>query len=112
MGRTTLAAITGAGAALASALCCAGPLIAVTIGVSGVGLAATFDPLRPYFLAATVAFLGYGFWSLHREEQAACEPGRPCAEPQVRRRMRVVLWVATGVAVLFATYPRWQSLFL
>ncbi len=112
MGRTLWAAVSGAGAALVSALCCAGPLIAVTLGVSGAGLASTFDPLRPYLLAATVVLLGYGFWTLHREEQAACEPGKPCAEPRVRRRMKLALWVATGFAVLFATYPRWQTLLL
>lgn len=110
--KTLLAAIGGVSAAFVSALCCAGPLIAVTMGVSSAGLSATFEPLRPYFLAGTALFLGLGFFWVHREEQKACEPDRPCAEPRVRRRMKMMLWVATGVAVLFATYPRWQTLFL
>ena len=97
-------------AAFASVLCCAGPLLAVTVGVSGAGLAATFTPLRPWFLGATAAFLLLGFWLLDREEKQACEPDRPCAGPEVRLIMRRVLWLATAVSVLFATYPRWQSL--
>ncbi len=110
--KTFLAAIGGVSAALVSALCCAGPLVAVTLGVSGAGLSATFEPFRPYFLAGTALFLGFGFFMVHREEQKACEPGKPCAEPNVRRRMKIMLWIATGVAILFATYPRWQTLIL
>lgn len=102
----------GVGAAFASALCCAGPLIAVVAGVSGAGLAATFDPLRPWFLGATAGFLLLGFWMLDREERKACEPGTPCADPRTRRRMRLVLWIATAVAVLLATFPSWQNLIL
>lgn len=56
-------------------------------------------------------FLLGGFWVVHREEKKACEPGKPCAEP-VRRRMKIILWVATLIAVVFATFPMWQVLVL
>lgn len=110
--RTLLFGVGGIGAAFVSALCCAGPVIAVTVGVSAAGLAATFDPLRPYFLAATAGFLLLGFRVVDREERKACEPGKPCADPQTRRRMKIVLWIATAIAVVFATFPGWQSLVL
>ncbi len=106
------AAVPGVGSVLAaagSALCCAGPVVAVSLGVSGAGLSA-FEPFRPYFLGATAVFLVAGFWMLDREEKAACVPGKPCADPAVRRRMKVVLWIATGVAVVVATFPSWQTL--
>jgi mercuric ion transport protein len=109
VGRTILAAIGGIGAAFASALCCAGPLIAVSLGLSGAGFATTFAPLRPYFLAGTALFLGLGFFLLYREGRKACEPGKPCAEPKTRRRMKFTLWIATGFAALFATYPTWSG---
>lgn len=112
LGKTTVTAAGGVAAAFASALCCAGPILAVTAGVSGAGLASTFEPLRPYFLAATAAMIGFGFFLLHREEKRACESGKVCADPGVRRRMKIMLWIATGVAVLFATFPRWQTLVL
>ncbi len=108
--KAVLPGVGGIAAAGASALCCAGPILAVTAGVSGAGLASTFEPLRPYFLGATAIFLVLGFWLLRREEKMACEPGKPCADPKVRRRMKVMLWVATVVSVVFATYPRWQTL--
>ena len=98
-------------AATGSALCCAGPVVAVSLGVSGAGLAA-FEPYRPYFLALTAGALLVGFWLLDREEKAACEPGKPCADPRTRRRMKSVLWIATVVAVVLATCPSWQGLVL
>jgi mercuric ion transport protein len=106
--KTYLAASGGIAAAFASALCCAGPLIAVALGVSGAGIAARFEPLRPYFLAATAVLLGSGFWLLRREEQRACEPGTLCASPIARRRIRLMLWVATVLAAVFATFPTWS----
>ena len=111
-GKGILAALGGVGAAFASALCCLGPLLAVTLGVSGAGMASTFEPLRPYFLGATAVLLSGGFYLLEREERAACEPGRSCASPEARRRYRVVLWVATILAAVFATYPTWSVWFL
>ncbi|MGH7500412.1 MAG: mercuric transporter MerT family protein [Longimicrobiales bacterium] len=109
MVRTVLAAIGGVSAAFASALCCAGPLIAVSLGVSGAGLASTFEPLRPYLLAGTGVFLGSGFFMLRREDRRACEPGQLCADPTTRRRMKITLWVATVAAIVFAAYPTWSA---
>ncbi len=105
----TVAAITGGVvAAAASALCCAGPLLAVTVGVSSAGLSTTFEPLRPYFLAATGIFLFTGFYLVDREDRMACEGDKPCADPVVQRRMKIMLWLAIITAVIFATFPRWQ----
>ncbi len=109
MWKTIIAAVGAVTAAAVSALCCAGPLLAVALGVSGAGLAGTFEPLRPFFLGATAASLGGGFWLLRREERRACEPGRLCASPRARRLMRVVLWSATTVAGVFATFPVWSG---
>src|SRR5256885_3618565 len=84
--KPALAATGGVVAAVVSTLCCAGPLVAVALGLSGAGLAATFEPLRPYFVAGTVLALGFGFVVVRGEEKRACEPGTLCASPIARRR--------------------------
>src|SRR5439155_231986 len=98
--------------AVVSTLCCAGPLVAVALGLSGAGLAATFEPLRPYFVAGTVLALGFGFVVLRGEEKRACEPGTLCASPIARRRMKWALWTATIVSIPLLTFPWWSKLVL
>src|SRR5439155_21063343 len=97
--KTALAATGGVVAAVVSTLCCGGPLVAVALGLSGAGLAATFEPLRPYFVAGTVLALGFGFVVARGEEKRACEPGTPCASAIARRRMKGAVWIATIVSV-------------
>jgi mercuric ion transport protein len=107
-----LAVTGGVVAAVGSALCCAGPLVAVALGLSGAGLAATFEPLRPYFVAGTVLSLGAGFAVLRREDQRACDPGTLCASPVARRRMKLALWIATAIAIPLLTFPWWSKFVL
>jgi mercuric ion transport protein len=107
--RVALPSAGGVLAALGSAVCCGGPTVAVAFGISSAGLS-SFEPFRPYLLGATAVFLVSGFVVLDREERASCVPGKPCADPQTRRRMKTILWVGTAIAVLFATFPRWQTL--
>lgn len=112
LGKALLAAGGGVAAAIGSALCCAGPLVAVFLGLSGAGLAATFEPLRPYLVAATTLFLGLGFVAVDREERKACQPGQACASPTLRRRMKRLLWIATAVAAPLLTFPWWSTFLL
>jgi mercuric ion transport protein len=108
MGKALWAALAGVVAAVGSALCCAGPLVAVALGVSGAALAATFEPLRPYFVVGTIVALGSGFAYVAREEKRACAPGSRGASPVVRRRMKRILWSATGIAAVAVSFPWWS----
>lgn len=110
--RTPLLSSLGAvGSAFAAALCCVGPLVYVTLGV-GAGLAGTFDPLRPWFLAGAALFLGLGFYGAYGRPAEACVEDGTCDTLEEarrrRRRERVVLWASTGLVVLFATFPTWS----
>ncbi|MGH7518252.1 MAG: mercuric transporter MerT family protein [Gemmatimonadales bacterium] len=110
--KAMLAAAGGVAAAVGSALCCAGPLVAVFLGLSGAGLAAIFEPLHPYLVGATTLFLLLGFLAVSREERQACQPGQLCASPTVRRRMKRLLWLATGIAISLVAFPWWAGVFL
>lgn len=110
--RSVAAATGGVLAAIGSALCCVGPLVAVVLGFSGAGLASTFEPLRPFFLVGAAASLTWGWVTVKREERLACEPGRPCASPIARRRMRRWLVLATIFVLVLATFPVWSRFVL
>lgn len=118
--RGLLAAAGAIGAALLASLCCVGPLLFVTLGV-GAGLASTFEPLRPAFTGLTLVLLAMGFYIVYgrrgaprptTETAADCAPNGTCTVPRNRRRDKARLWLATGVAVVFLTFPQWSILLL
>jgi len=75
------------GGILASA-CCIGPLVLALLGISGAAFARSFEPLRPWFLVATYALLGWAFYSTYGPARAECGPGEParCRGPTARAR--------------------------
>lgn len=95
-----LTSVGALAAAAAASACCVVPLVLATVGVSGAGAGAILAPYRPWFLAATVLALAWGFWSSYRRR-----PGCECGTGLTRRRGRVALWLTSAVAVALAAYP-------
>src|SRR5690606_10693779 len=102
-------------AALLGSLCCIGPLLFVTFGV-GAGLASTFEPLRPVFGVLMAGGLGDGFYTVYgREPKAteleACGASRgTCPFTRNGTRDKVLLWIATILALLLWRFPTWSKL--
>jgi len=96
-------------AAVAASLCCVLPIVFAVGGFAIVGASAFFESLRPYFLIATFALLGVGFYLAYRKSKRACEPGSTCARPQVSRLGRIGLWIATVVVIAFASFPYYSG---
>jgi len=96
-------------AAVAASLCCILPIVFALGGFAIVGASAFFESLRPYFLAATFALLGAGFYLAYRKPKQVCEPGSACARPQGNRFGRIGLWIATALAVAFAAFPYYSG---
>src|SRR5260370_1953435 len=86
----TVAAVTSA----AASICCIGPLAIALLGVNGAILAAAFKPYRVYLLSGSLVLLASALWSAYR--RPPMRDGATCPVP-VRRRTRMILWVAPGV---------------
>ena len=101
------------GAGFLASLCCVGPLLFVTLGV-GAGVASRFEPLRPAFTALTIGLIAVGFYVVYARPRvptgagAACAPDGSCVVPRRRVRDKVLLWVATLVALTLLTFPQWS----
>jgi len=108
-------------AVMASA-CCWLPLVLLTAGVSGAGIASTLEAYRPLFMLVTFGFLGSAFYFTYRPKKSAADGGRDCcaAEPStggdcctstVKGRFnmttlnKAMLWVVTVMAVAFLFFP-------
>jgi mercuric ion transport protein len=83
--------------ALAASSCCILPLVLFFLGVSGawIGNFTRLAPYQPYFIGATLLFLGYGYWLVYRSGTRACAEGETCARPLPNRIVKASLILAT-----------------
>jgi mercuric ion transport protein len=101
---SSLGAIASGLVATASAICCAGPAVIAVLGTSGVLAAARLAPYRPYFIVASVALLGIGFWLAYRPKGGCI--GKTCTTTSAKIT-RALLWIAaliTGAAILLPNF--------
>ncbi len=103
--------IGGIAAAIGAGLCCVGPFLLLTLGISGawIGNLTLLEPYRPLFIAAVLALFGWAGWKVYRPVEA-CEPGTACAIPQVRKRRQVIFWITAIVALVLVTSTYWIPL--
>src|SRR6516164_1014561 len=97
MTRGRIAAAVGSlFAALAASSCCLLPVVLFTLGVGGawIGTLVRLAPLQPYFIAATIACLGVGYWLVYRS-RLVCARGGTCRMPVADGLVKSVLALAT-----------------
>src|SRR5258708_25453478 len=94
--RQSLIAAGGLLGAFAASSCCILPLALFGLGVSGawIGNFTRLAPYQPWFIAATLAFLGYGYWLVYRSSRA-CADGEACARPLPNRIVKTNLILPT-----------------
>ncbi len=92
-----LSAIGGILGAIAASSCCIAPLALFSLGISGAWIAnlTALAPYQPYFIAATLACLGYGYWLVYRRKRAVCAEGAACARTLPNRAVITGLMLAT-----------------
>lgn len=101
------ATMGGVAGALAMISCCILPLVLVSFGVGGVWIVqlTALYAYKWYTFAFASAFIGYGFWKVHRAEQGACRDGATCTRPMNRRVMKASLWLASIVTAVAMIFP-------
>ncbi len=113
-----LSGLGGLTAAFGSAVCCSGPVVLASLGLSGAALSA-WRPYRPIFVIAAVGLLWLAFRLQADEAGTACEtdpdagsPDGVCgrADPVRRQRTRAVLIMLTALSFLLLISPRWVDL--
>jgi mercuric ion transport protein len=100
--------------ALAASSCCILPLVLFGLGVSGawIGNFTQLAPYQPYFIAATIACLGYGYWLIYRASKVVCADGEACARPMPNRLVRLGLILSTVLVVAAIGFDLLAPLFL
>ncbi|MBI5420555.1 MAG: cation transporter [Deltaproteobacteria bacterium] len=94
-------------AAVGASVCCLGPLLLLALGVSGawIGNLTAMERYRPYWMAATLVFLGLAFFRVYRKpNEVACTPGSACPSDGGRRN-KIILWIVTAFVLGLLALP-------
>lgn len=92
--------------AIAASSCCVLPLVLFALGATGpwIGQLTALSPYQPVFIAATLGFLGYGYWLVYRKPKAACADGAACEKPLAAWITKSGLWVSTALVLIAITF--------
>ena len=100
------ALFAGGVAAILASTCCLGPLILVSLGISGawIGNLTVLEPYRPVFIGVALIALFFAARSIFRPAQA-CQPGEVCAMPRTRGVYKFMFWICAALVVVALAYP-------
>jgi mercuric ion transport protein len=100
--------------ALAASSCCILPLVLFSLGVSGawIGNLTQLAPYQPYFIVATLGFLGFGYWLVYRSSKVVCADDEACGRPLPNRFVGVGLIAATLLVIAALGFDIFAPLFL
>jgi mercuric ion transport protein len=106
------ALFTGGLSAILASTCCLGPLVLVTLGISGawIGNLTVLEPYRPIFIGAALVAMYFAWRRIYRPAQA-CKPGDICAIPQVGRTYKIIFWVVAALILVALGFPYVLPLF-
>lgn len=104
--------LAGGLAAILASTCCLGPLVLVTLGVSGawIGNLTILEPYRPIFIGVALVALYFAWRRIFRPVQE-CEPGEVCAVPQIRVTYKIIFWVVAALVLVALAFPYVLPLF-
>lgn len=105
-GKGTTALFAGGAAAILASTCCLGPLVLVSLGISGawIGNLTVLEPYRPIFIGVALIALFFAARSIFRPAYV-CQPGEVCAMPRTRRVYKVLFWICAALVVVAIAYP-------
>lgn len=100
------ALFTGGLAAFLASTCCLGPLVLVTLGISGawIGNLTALEPYRPIFIGTSLVAMFFAARQIFRPIQA-CKPGAVCAVSQVGTIYRIIFWMVTAWVLVALGIP-------
>ena len=108
----SFALFTGGAAAILASTCCLGPLVLVSVGISGawIGNLTRLEPYRPFFVLIAFGALFLSWRSIY-QPAPACRPGEVCAMPETRRLYKVLFWASAFLTLLALVYPYFAKYF-
>ena len=100
-------------AAIGASACCIGPLVLLSLGIGGAWMSTltSMEAVRPFFLIATLVFIGLAFRKLYLTPES-CATEEACNSASVKRNQRIVFWVGSVFLTGLLAFPWYAPLFL
>lgn len=100
------ALFAGGLAAILASACCLGPLIFITLGISGAWISklSILAPYQPIFIGLALIALFFAAKRIWRAP-SVCLPGEICAVPQVKRTYKMLFFVALMLVLISLVFP-------
>jgi mercuric ion transport protein len=98
--------LAGGLAALLASTCCLGPLVLITLGISGAWISqlTRLEPYQPLFIGAALLAL-FLAWRRIWRPVTACAPGEICALPKVNRAYKGLFLIVALLVVMALAFP-------
>jgi mercuric ion transport protein len=103
---TKTALIGGLMAGIGASVCCVGPLLLLSLGISGAWIShlTVVESYRPFLIALAVVFLGLAFRKLYLVPQN-CLTGDECIAKRKRSLQRILFWVLAPITLGLIASP-------
>ena len=88
-----------------ASLCCILPIAVAVFGIGSISLATAIGHFRMPLSLLTLGILGFALYLGYRPESGGCRHDGACATSAGRRRTRILLWIATFVALALLAFP-------
>lgn len=106
--------VGGALAAIVASVCCLGPFVLISVGVSGAWISnlVAFEPYRSYAIGVALVCMALAYRRIYAAPAPeACEPGTLCAVPRTRRIAKATFWVVAAMVLIALGFPYTARLF-
>ena len=98
--------------AIGASVCCVGPLLLLSLGISGAWMSTltSMESVRPFFILLTLVFIGLGYRKLYLIPEN-CAEGKTCSSPEMKQKQRIIFWFGSGFILLLLAFP-WYAPYL
>jgi mercuric ion transport protein len=106
--KLNISLVGGLLAGITTSLCCAGPLVLLSLGFSGAWVSnlVALKLYRPVFIVLALAALIIAYSLIYnRASDQICEEGKVCAEPPVKRLYEGLFWSVVVVVLASIASP-------
>ena len=97
---------TGGLAAILASTCCLGPLVLITLGVSGAWISnlTLLAPYRAIFIVSAILALFFAYRRIWGS-LVTCQSAQVCARPHVNRSYNLFFWIVVVLVFVALGFP-------